>query len=274
MRGDLVHQPEQPLAGSTILVTRAAARAGRLIALLEQRGARVLSYAATEIVLRDIDGLMEAARHLARYDWVVFTSATAVGLTFDATEACGVTAADWAFTRVAVIGSGTAQAVRERGVEPTLMPDTFVAEDFLHELIAHGDVAGSHVLYPVATGARPHLYAGLQEHGAVVDRVEVYSSVPSNDHIDDVRATLAASQVDLVTLTASSAVHAYATAMDPMYKWTDAVSIGPITTQAAATAGIRVVAEAVPSTLDGLVAAVVRAIDDKRQRINSRTQIS
>lgn len=254
------------LAGSTIVVTRAASRADQLVVPLEALGARVLTYAATALVVRDLEGLRVAARALARYDWVVFTSATAVTLTFDATEECGIAAADWAHTRVASVGTATAAAIQARGVTPTVIPERFSATGLLEALSGRSDVAGATILYPTAAGARRDLEDGLRSLGATVDRIDAYESVGTEQHVAAVRTALLEGGVDIVTFTASSAVEAWVTAMAPVHAAADVVSIGPVTTQAARGAGMRVAAEAMPSTLDGLVAAVVRAVHAQRDR--------
>ena len=255
-----------PLEGATIVVTRAAARADQLIEPLQALGAHVLTYAATRIVTRDTDALRVAACALARYDWVLFTSATSVGLTFDATAGCGITPDDWAHTRVATVGSSTAAAVRSRGVEPFLMPGRFVAEGLLDAFAARDDVSGTTMLYPAASGARNDLTDGLRALGAMVDRIDVYESVATDEDVADVRAALRDGRVHAVTMTARSAVDAWVSAMGALHNVADVVSIGPITTQAAHASGMRVVAEAMPSTLEGLVAAVVRAVQAQRDR--------
>ena len=262
---------ERPLDGATVVVTRAASRADQLVAPLQALGATVLTYAATRVVARDVAGLQRAARQLARYDWVVFTSATAVAMTFDATEECGVTPADWVHTRVAAVGTSTADAIRERGVEPTLVPERFVAEGLLEAFAARGDVAGTTMLYPAAAGARRELTDGLVRLGATVDRIEVYDSVATDEDVAAVRAALREGRVHAVTLTASSAVTAWVHAMSPLHDVADVVSIGPVTTQSARAAGMRVGAEAMPSTLEGLVAAVVRAVGAQRDRQHHQT---
>lgn len=255
-----------PLAGATIVVTRAASRASSLVTPLEALGAAVLTYAATRIVPRDEPALLRAAAGLARYDWVVFSSAVSVMLTCDATEACGVVASQWAHTRVACIGSATADALRERGIEPTLVPQRFVAEGLLEAFERQGGLDRMAVLYPAAAGARPELADGMRALGADVDVLTIYDSVITNDDVDIVRAALREGRVDAVTLAASSAVDGWVQAMSPLHDLADIVSIGPITTQAAQAAGLRVAAEASPSTIEGLVAAVVRAIEAQRDR--------
>jgi uroporphyrinogen-III synthase len=264
----------QPLSGATVVVTRAAARAEQLVAPLQALGARVLSYAATRTVPRDLAGLQRAAASLARYDWVVFTSATGVTMTFDATEALGITAAQWQHLRVAAVGSATASAVRERGVEPALVPARFVAEGLLEAFAAQGDMHGTTVLYPAAAGARRELADGLRALGATVHVVDAYDTVATDEDVAEVHAALRTGHVNAVTLTARSSVDAWVAAMGEAHGMADVVSIGPVTTQAARAAGMRVAAEAMPSTIEGLVAAVVRAVRAQRDRHHHQTNIS
>ncbi|HYW51630.1 MAG TPA: uroporphyrinogen-III synthase [Gemmatimonadaceae bacterium] len=264
----------RPLAGSTVVVTRAADKADRLVAPLRALGAEVLSYAATRIEPRQTDHLLRAAGELARYDWIVFTSASAVALTFDAAAACGVTIADWAHVSVACVGSATADAVRARGVEPSLVPERFVAEGLLQAFESRGGLTGALVLYPAAAGARRELREGMRALGARVEQIEAYETVPGDADVDDVLAALREGRVHAVTLTAKSAVDAWVSAVHPLHTVAVAVSIGPVTTRAAHDAGMRVAAEAMPSTIEGLVAAVVRAIGAQRGGHHQQTNIS
>lgn len=256
----------RPLRGATIVVTRSADRADQLVAPLEALGAVVLCCAATRIEARDVAALRRAACELARYDWVIFTSATSVKLMFDATEACGISVDHWAHTSIAAVGTSTASAIRERGATPTLVPDRFLAEGLLDAFAARGNLVGATMLYPAAAGARAELCEGLRALGARVDRIEAYDSVATDGDVADVVIALREGRVNAVTLTAKSAVDAWVAAMGSARDLADVVSIGPITTQAAHAAGLRVAAEAMPSTMEGLVAAVVRAVRAQRDR--------
>jgi uroporphyrinogen-III synthase len=146
-----------------------------------------------------------------------------------------------------------------------------VAEGLLEAFSARDDVAGTLMLYPTAAGARRELTDGLAALGATVVRIDAYDSVATDEDVAEVRAALRDGRVNAVTFTASSAVTAWVAAMSPLHGVADVVSIGPVTTQAARTAGMRVAAEAMPSTLDGLVAAVVRAIRAQRDRQHHQT---
>ncbi len=262
---------DRPLHGATIVVTRAADRAEQLVAPLRALGAEVMTYAATRIVPCNTDLLTVAAAALSEYDWVIFTSATSVALLFDAADACGMQAAQWAQRRIAAVGAATATAIRERGAEPELVPQQFVSEALLDAFAEQRDLTGARILYPAAVGARDVLSDGLRALGARVDRIDVYDSLATHDDVSWLQTALQSGRIDAVTLTAKSAVDAWVAAMAPAHAIADVVSIGPVTTQAAHAAGLRVAAEAMPSTVDGLVAAVVRAVEARRHGIQHLT---
>ena len=63
------------LVGRRIAVTRRSGQAGRLAALLRERGADVIEVPSIEIVAARDSGALDAAlRELEGFDWIVFTS--------------------------------------------------------------------------------------------------------------------------------------------------------------------------------------------------------
>jgi uroporphyrinogen III methyltransferase/synthase len=139
---------------------------------------------------------------------------------------------------VAAIGPGTAAALRERGVEPALVPLVSSQEGLAEEL------AGSvgRTLFAGAERARRHLVDALD-----ADFVPLYRTHGLRPQRPPAG--------DLVVLASASA----AEALGALDLDVPAVSIGPETTRAAEAAGVRVVEEAETHDLDGLVAAVARA---------------
>jgi uroporphyrinogen-III synthase len=133
-----------------------------------------------------------------------------------------------------------------------------VAEGVLEALGSRSDIRGARVLYPAAVGARDVLPAGLRELGATVDVVPIYRSVFDGGDAAAFCARLAAGEMDLVTVTSASAVRGYLEAVGPeLAGRVNAASIGPITSAAARAAGIPVITEAEPSTIAGLVTAIL-----------------
>jgi uroporphyrinogen III methyltransferase/synthase len=83
---------------------------------------------------------------------------------------------------------------------------------------------------------------------------QTVTTVPSPDLVEQV------AQADAVTFTSSSTVTNFCDLFGAEWVPPVVVSIGPITSASARELGLVVDAEADPHTIDGLVAAVVRAV--------------
>jgi len=69
----------QPLAGRTVVITRAQDQANEFVTELEQYGAEVILCPTIEIrELESYERLDEAIEHLYGYDWLIFTSVNGV----------------------------------------------------------------------------------------------------------------------------------------------------------------------------------------------------
>ena len=205
-----------------VLVTRAREASGALAGRLREEGFEVVERPLIRI--EPIDG---PPIRTDGYDWVVLTSRIAVDQLFRRL--------DGPLGRVAVIGPGTAAALRERGVEPALIARESTQEGLLAELPR----PAGRVLFAAAEGARRLLVREL-----AADFLPLYRTV------EDVRAALP--ETDLVVLASASAARALAAARTDR----PCVSIGPTTTAEAERHGLPVVAEARSHDLDGVVAAV------------------
>jgi uroporphyrinogen-III synthase len=240
------------LSGRSIVVTRAVEQASRLVATLAHRGALVVEV-PTIVVMDPPDGgvaLRDAVAHLDRYDWVVLTSTNGVAR-FLAAAAAADSACD--AVPVAVVGPGTADALRAAGVEPALLPERFVAEALL-DVFPPGR---GRVLLPQASVARPVLADGLRAAGWDVDAVVGYRTVPAQPGPAVLERAAAA---DAITFTSGSTVTGYVAAAGADAVPPVVVCIGPVTAAAATEAGLHVTAVAAEHTIDGLVTAVVAAL--------------
>lgn len=205
-----------------VLVTRPRDLAADLVERLERLG--------HEVVVRpliEIEAIGPAVVDVEGYDWVIVTSPNG------AREL--VRRARGHLPRVAAVGPGTAETLRELGVEPAFVP-TISSQD---GLLAEFPRPTGRVLFAAAEGARRR---PIDELGA--DFVPLYRTrlvIPEQPPAGDV-----------VVLASGSAARSFAA----LGVAVPAVSIGPQTTRAAEQAGLRVVAEAPTHDLDGLVAAV------------------
>lgn len=161
------------------------------------------------------------------YDWLLLTSRNAVGPLFERLVG--------ALPRVAVVGLGTAEALRGRGVEPDLV----AAESTQEGLAAELPRPVGRVLFAGAEGARDVL---VHELGA--DFVPLYRTLLLRPEPFPAG--------DLVVLASPSAARAFA----DLGLGLPCVSIGPVTSAEAHGRGLRVVAEAGSHDREGLVRAV------------------
>ena len=208
-----------------IVVTRPREAASELARRLEERGHQV-----SICPLIAIEPLGDDPIDVDGYDWVVVTSAN--GATELARRMRGHP------TRVAAIGPTTAAALRRAGMEPDLVPEVSTQEGLVDAL---PDPPGR-VLFAGAAEARRFLIDRLR-----ADFVPLYETRPLRPS--------GFPDADVVVLASASAARAFAALEVPL----PAVSIGPETTAAARAAGVRVVAEAPRSDVEGLLAAVGEA---------------
>ena len=252
------------LTGRRIVVTRAREQAGELARALEERGAEpVLAPVIRIQPLENLGALRAALTGLSSYRWVVFTSQNAVQVVLDRLVAWGLTPRVFSSTSVAAIGSVTADALAARGLVPALVPDEFVAEALAEALIQRsgGSLVGARVLIPAAEDAREVLAAGLRAHGAEVDTIAVYRTVPVQTDLSGLAAEITRGRIDAVTFTSSSTVRCFVDLVGRAVATSGrfvAATIGPITAGTARELGMREIIEAEPHTVPGLVESLVR----------------
>jgi uroporphyrinogen III methyltransferase / synthase len=245
----------RPLHGRSVVVTRARAQASGLAATLRGLGAEVVELPAIRIEPRiESDEVRAAMARLGEYSLVCLTSPNGVRLLFEAMEAAGVDARALAAATVAAIGPGTARELARRGIAADVVPERFVAEALV-EALAAVEIEGRHVLVARAAEARDVLPDALRERGAEVDIVPLYETVREEPRDEEVEA---AQSADYVTFTSSSTVTNLVAALGERFpSGARVVSIGPVTSEAARAAGLRVDVEAERHDVDGLLAALL-----------------
>ena len=250
-----------PLAGRTILITRPADRSGRLVNLLDQRGARVIAAPSIELRAVRSAGLTRAIRDLAAggFAWIVLTSPATVRMLDERLGDPTDVHAD-----VAAIGEGTAAAyARWAHDEPALLPKTFTV-DGLARAFPRG---AGRVLCARADIAPDGLEDALAAKGWSPTRVDAYRTVFPKTLPKAATTALAAGEVDAITFTSASTVRGFRQALGAteIAGRPKVVCIGPVTAKQAREAGMAVHAVADPHTTDGLVAALERALTPRRR---------
>jgi uroporphyrinogen III methyltransferase/synthase len=246
----------RPLYDRRVVVTRARAQASGLAKRLRALGAEVVELPAIRIEPRlDSEEVKRAAAAIGDYALICLTSPNGVRLLFEALRAAGLDARALGGATVAAIGSGTARALAKCGIAADIVPERFVAEALV-EALAEVEVSGKRVLVARAADARDVIPEHLSGRGAEVDVVALYETVREEPVPEAVEAAQGA---DYVTFTSSSTVRNLTDALGERFP-RDAriVSIGPVTSEAARDAGLKVDAEAKRHDIDGLVAALLQ----------------
>jgi len=202
---------KQPLAGRTVVITRAQMQADEFVAELERFGAEVMVCPTIEIsALESYEILDEAIEHLYGYDWLIFTSVNGVDYFFRRLEACGHEVSELDELKVCAIGDATADRLRDLHVHVDVIPDEFKAEGVFAALerFVGGpeNLSKLNVLIPRASVARDYLPKALQKAGARVDVVPAYqTSLPADLDRGRVAAMLSG-KADCIAFTSSSTV--------------------------------------------------------------------
>jgi uroporphyrinogen III methyltransferase/synthase len=231
----------RPLSGVRVAVTRARAQASGLAARLRALGAEVVE--APAIRIEPLDAHLPDP---ADYDVVCVTSPNGaeqlLARVRDARALAGPV--------VAAVGPGTARALRERGVEPDVVPERAIAEA-LGEALA--GVPVRRVLVVGAEETRDVLPNALRERGAEVAEVALYRTV--REPLDEEQRA-AALGADYLTFASGSAARFFHEAAGTL-AGPRLVSIGPVTTAALRELGAEPDVEAAEHTPDGVLAALV-----------------
>lgn len=237
-----------PLDGLRVLVTRPGCHPtdkwGQAIA---KAGASVLAYPTIQVAPPPSwQPLDQALRELARYDWIVFTSASAVRFTLSRLPG-GQLAPEK--LRVAAVGSETARFLRENGIRVDLLPAHQNQQGLAKAFGFLGP--GTQVLLPRALDGQDVLVESLRRQGCCVDVVTAYQTVP----VDPLPAFPA---FDLAIFASPSALRSFVrqNGTEALARRTVAV-IGPTTADEAMRHGLSPVVAAQPN-IDALISAIVR----------------
>jgi uroporphyrinogen-III synthase len=238
-----------PLVGRRIVVTRAADQAGALVELINERGGDPVVVPLVAVV-PVASGLAELRRWSPREaEWLVVTSPNAA-------EAYR-SVHDGAPAHVAAVGMSTAAALRVRGIEVDLVPDTQRAVALAHAM--RDASPPSSALVVQSTDATPDLVDTLRAAGWSVTAIGTHRPVPVQPTGVMRREALSA---DAVLFASGSAARAWVAVFGT--ETPDVVvAMGPQTADAASDAGLTVTAVADDSSLVGLVHALERVWGDR-----------
>jgi uroporphyrinogen III methyltransferase / synthase len=261
---------KRPLFSKRLVVTRTREQASELVNLLENQGAECVEYPTISLQpVESYEVLDKALGEIGNYDWVLFTSINAVDYFFNRLFQQGMDVRDLKGARIAAVGRVTSESLASRGINADLLPEEFTGDGLAQSLIEQG-VEGQKILIPRALKAREILPETLQDAGADVTVAPVYQNVlPGSSAGEDIKTnlkeSLAAKSIDMVTFTSSSTVKNFVSLLAcngpeelaELMKGIAVAVIGPITAQTAEKYGLKVHVQPDEYTIPVMVDSIV-----------------
>jgi len=252
----------KPLFGWQLLVPRTKEQAATLSERLRSYGGVPVEVPTIAVepprtpaaMDRAVKGLVSG-----RYLWVAFTSTNSVRAMREKFESLGLDVRAFAGIKLAAIGEPTADALRQWGIEPELLPGSQQSSEGLLEVWpAYDDVFDpiDRVLLPRADIATETLVGGLQELGWQVDDVTAYRTVRAAPPAADIRDAIKGGGFDAVLFTSSSTVRNLVGIAGKPHHSTIIACIGPQTAKTAEELGLRVDVLAPEATVSSLAESV------------------
>ena len=257
---------DRVLGGRQFLVTRPRQSSSSLAERLRDLGAQVIEMPAirTEPICpnRRLREALETFGTHADQEWLVFTSPAGADLFFDQLMELGMDLRSLlvrgAEVRIAAIGSGTAAALRKRGLIPDLVPRVYSAAA-LGEALAETAAEGSRITVARAEKGSEELLPPLLKAGLDVDDIPLYRTLYETHPLlkDRIRELLEQGRIDAVTFTSASTVRGFTGAVECAdYTGIRAVCIGEQTAAEAAKYGMQIQVSD-QASMDAMVGKIV-----------------
>jgi uroporphyrinogen-III synthase len=263
-----------PLAGKTVIVTRAAAQSGALFEELNARGANVkllplVSFAPPE----SYTAVDEALSRVDSFDWIIFTSANAVqAIEQRRQQLPGSANTAQSLPRAAAVGPATSEAAEAAGFSVDYVATNHSGRGLAEEL--GEELRGKSVLLPRSDLASPDLPETLRRCGAMVTEVVAYRTLPPSDRDREKVQESLKEGVDGILFYSPSAVHNFLELVGParlerLQGRVLMVAIGPTTAGALSAAGVQRIAWAADTTPRAVVEALEGHLARSRKRATS-----
>ena len=199
---------DAPLDRRRVVVTRSREQGGKLTELLVRLGADVTHLPVIEIAdPPSWDEIDWSIKKLVEgyYTWVVFTSTNAVDKFFERIDFAERDSRAFGRSRIAAVGTVTAERLRRFGIRADLVPEKQTGEA-LADALGHGS---GRILIPRVSGAPQSLVDRLSSAGWKVEPVVAYMNLPASDESPEA-ADVRGGAFDVVTFASGSAVRGFA----------------------------------------------------------------
>jgi uroporphyrinogen III methyltransferase/synthase len=253
----------QPLFGKAVVMTRDIPGNAEFARKIIARGGRPVEFPTIAIQpLTNRDEFLRTLAEFAGYEWIVFTSANGVRVFFEALRNLGKDARVFGGMKIAAIGPRTAECLQEVGIRADFVPEVFTGRELARQLINYTELRNKRILLLRSEIASDELVEGLEQGGAAVTDISVYTAVPHKGDSAELTEQMRLSQIHWLTFASPSAVRAFFEQVPPDAPRSHGVriaSVGPVTSRELANLGVQVDVEATEHTMDGLLDALEAA---------------
>ncbi|GLB58393.1 uroporphyrinogen-III synthase [Cytobacillus sp. NCCP-133] len=257
--------PASPLKGMAVLVPRGKKQAQSFSRLIKDYGGIPVEipFIAFE-PLQNSESLFEAQNRIQSYDWLIFTSNTAVEA-FLNHDFPG----NKPFPKIAVIGDKTKKCLLDKGFNVDFTPREYVAEGFVKDFMPFID-KGTKILIPKGNLARSYIASSLSGKGADVDEIIVYETIFPKESISLLKNQLSGKGIDILTFTSPSTVDHFMEAVKELGYQDDIKNclvgcIGPVTKVRAEAHGLHVHAVPEEYTVHSMLKSIIDYLEENRR---------
>ncbi|PWW19666.1 uroporphyrinogen-III synthase [Cytobacillus oceanisediminis] len=258
-----------PLKGMTVLVPRGKKQAQAYSKLVKNYGGIPVEIPLIAFMpIRNPEVFSAARKRIHTYDWVIFTSKTAVEAFFENYKMNF----NKIIPKIAVIGEKTRKCLADKGIKADFIPREFVAEGFVEDFLPFVE-KGTKVLIPKGNLARDYIAAALSEKGAEVDEIIVYKTFFPEESIDLLKKQLSGKGIDILTFTSPSTVDHFMGAIKEL-GYLDSIKgsliscIGPVTKERAEAYGLQVHAVPEEYTVYSMLKSIIAYLKTNTRREN------
>jgi uroporphyrinogen-III synthase len=252
-----------PLKNKTIVITRAVETSKESAKIFIQLGAEVITFPTLDIVPPDSWELFdEFILNNNKIDFIIFTSAYAVKMFSKRLEELHILI-NYSKIRVVAVGTKTSAMCEKFGIPINIIPKNFSSEGVITELLKF-NLNKKIIFIPRSAIGREELPGGLEELGAVIKSIPVYSvAVPSRQSIAPNIENLLMSKPDLYIFTSPSTFENFLQILsitDPLHYFSGMLiaAIGPTTRTAIESRNLKVNIIPDEFTIEGLAKKIVK----------------
>lgn len=216
-----------PLKNVTVTVTGTKKFVMKLSDKLAAQGADTVPLDfLTVSEYKDNTRLDSALRNILDYSTVVLTSINGADIFFKRLRSLSIDIRDLSRIRFAVIGSGTAEALKRYGIFPDIIPDEFTTRALAEKLVLSANKTDRLLILRAEKGSE-QLTEILDDNNILYDEIKIYDVVTSRRSPYQVNT-------DYITFASASGVQAFFESGYTVSENTKIVCIGDITADALA----------------------------------------